>query len=173
MAIAGKNTGHMGTVPVGIICAGLAHHKAFTVDNARPSVVGVLQIVMMVYTAIDHGDANARSVQAVLLQGKVVHHRWNIVIPCSLRAAVRSYIGDIRMCFEPSQQSSRNAIGRSLDVLKRELHPAAARSHHLEVARLERLVELDDYIYGAIWIYWKTGEVWRNFVTSTGRQRCG
>src|SRR6266699_1685147 len=110
MAIAGENAGHVRSVSVSVIGPGIARHKAFTVDNARPCVVGLFQIVVKVDATIDHGDANARSIQTVLLPGKIVHHSWYTVIPRSFGATVRAYIGNIGVLFQPCQQSSGNAV---------------------------------------------------------------
>ena len=163
-SVPGDDAGHMRPMPVTIGSAGVAGNKTLAVHDAGTGAAGFLQVIMAGDAAINDRNADPRAIERILLPGDISQHCGGRVVEGGGIRPVGRDISDIVMGFQKGQQLRGNAEGRSLDVRKIELQPAAAIRHHLKMPGLRGPLELDDHVHRAIRIQREISHIGRQLV---------
>ena len=139
----------MGSVAVGVECAGVVRHETLAVHETRRRLVPVgVEVIPWAHAAVNDSDAEASSIPSGGM-GKIPIHSGNYVVERALYLPVRRDIDDVPLRSQRGEVSAGR--GYQLGVNQRQLGLGRrAQGGHIRTGR--GLAVLDDHVHRSLGI---------------------
>src|SRR6184192_2643430 len=136
----------MRTMTVEVVCCRSPASSKILVIDKFVLPAQILEIVQVVDAAVDDGDADAVSVQAVYVPSYGSAHCGSYIVQRSIHRAVRTNVGNVRIIRQAFERFQGHGIMGALDYVEFRLWHAALRLYFRVLGVRGRLLELNDDI---------------------------